>query len=641
MGYARELVVKQRVSEALVKAYGNKTIVVWRGPGLEEEQLLATVGTLRLLLMDRDKVPPPSSQRVAADPVLCARRGAGLWQNVLPEEDYVGVDDQVCTNEYLVDRLQTLASGVTLTAGSQPLSGAKFLTALHPGILGRPSEDEEHGSPLSTALSLIALPEARKLPLPATSRVKVAIVDASFTGMPSGLKLAAEFKGLSMPNTAFAPAPLEASHGTRMLCVIREALVEEKVEFKLLRTVESEGQTPNAWLTPSTLALSLAHAVGDWGADVVLIAMSNGMWGTPPHLRAVLREVQRIGRGGKGVPIICSVGDASSNHDKDDTSYVLAADELASQPWVMAVAATDAAGRWYRRFGKTRCQPLNRFGPAVALSAPGEFYQLAELGNKMVDDSSAASALVAATVAMLLRRNPKMRAVDLQAVLQRTADVPAVVDEGPGAAASRFIRWDGEGRNFKLGAGRINALAATLAAADPVCFALLRVRSRPGRIPTQGITRAEPLVRRSIDWLAWTTGRGLQELEGEPLALLKQYLELRGELSWLLIHSLPFREAILWGARHLAALWSLEEEDPDLEGVHDHGALLDRVAYVFEALRGELHLTSRATEIAAWIDGMERLLQARTGGALKRFLCGAGGALGEPLLGSGGILIPP
>ena len=39
---------------------------------------------------------------------------------------------------------------------------------------------------------------------------------------------------------------------------------------------------------------------GDWRADVVLVAMSDGAWGTPPYLRDVLREAARCGRGGRG-----------------------------------------------------------------------------------------------------------------------------------------------------------------------------------------------------------------------------------------------------------------------------------------------------------------------------------------------------
>ena len=38
----------------------------------------------------------------------------------------------------------------------------------------------------------------------------------------------------------------------------------------------------------------------------------------------------------------------SRNHARQDDSAVLGADDLASQPWVQAIAACDRAGAWYR-----------------------------------------------------------------------------------------------------------------------------------------------------------------------------------------------------------------------------------------------------------------------------------------------------
>ena len=90
-----------------------------------------------------------------------------------------------------------------------------------------------------------------------------------------------------------------------------------------------------------------------WRADVVLIAMSDGAWGIPGYLRDVLREAARLGRGGRGTPIFCSVGDPSRNHSREDDSAALGADDLASQPWVHAIAACDRQGQWYRVYPDT------------------------------------------------------------------------------------------------------------------------------------------------------------------------------------------------------------------------------------------------------------------------------------------------
>ena len=96
-----------------------------------------------------------------------------------------------------------------------------------------------------------------------------------------------------------------------------------------------------SYLAPADLAAAVAVAVEDWRADVVLIAMSDGAWGTPSYLGDVLREAARCGRGGRGAAIFCSVGDPSRNHVRQDDSAVLGADDLASQPWVQAIAACD------------------------------------------------------------------------------------------------------------------------------------------------------------------------------------------------------------------------------------------------------------------------------------------------------------
>src|SRR5205814_9665568 len=131
-------------------------------------------------------------------------------------------------------------------------------------------------------------------------------------------------------------------------------------------------------------AAATASAGGARRADVVLIAMSDGAWGTPRYLRDVLREAARCGRGGRGTPIFCSVGDPSRNHARQDDSAALGADDLASQPWVQAIAACDRAGHWYRVYpgydcpgpsrdgrGHTPGATYNRLGPAVALAAAG------------------------------------------------------------------------------------------------------------------------------------------------------------------------------------------------------------------------------------------------------------------------------
>ncbi len=196
------------------------------------------------------------------------------------------------------------------------------------------------------------------------------------------------------------------------------------------RSPRIAGAVP-AYIAPTEIAVAVAAAVESWRADVVLIAMSDGAWGTPRHLRDVLREAARAGRGGRGAAIVCSVGDPAKNHSRAEDSAAIGADDLASQPWVIAAAACDSAGRWLRtRFDYQRTgspgTTYNRFGPSVALVASGESQVFG--GVLAADDSSQAAALVAAGAAAVLQHVPETTLDDLRALLFLTADAPAEID---------------------------------------------------------------------------------------------------------------------------------------------------------------------------------------------------------------------
>src|SRR4029077_14519059 len=123
----------------------------------------------------------------------------------------------------------------------------------------------------------------------------------------------------------------------------------------------------------------------------------------------------------------------------------------------------------------------NRFGPAVALSAPGEPRRYG--GRVAADDSSQAWALAAAAAARVLGVNRELSAVELRALLALTADVPPVVDGGRGLCANLFDARDRLGHSLRLGCGVVKARAACLAAADPICLALLATRPVPDPEP--------------------------------------------------------------------------------------------------------------------------------------------------------------
>ena len=367
------------------------------------------------------------------------------------------------------------------------------------------------------------------------------------------------------------------------------------------------------YLAPADLAAAVAAAVGAWQADVVLIAMSDGAWGTPRYLREVLREAARCGRRGRGASIFCSVGDPSRNHVRQDDSAALGADDLASQPWVHAVAACDRQGGWYRVYPGYDCPgpangngngaTYNRLGPAVALAALGEPRRWSE--HIAADDSSQASAVAAAAAARVLQKNRELSAVELRALLALTADVPGAVDGGRGLAAGALDARDRLGHSLKIGHGVVNARAARLAAADPVCLALLATRA----VPEEGNQSPALALAR-----AWQLGLRREARRRNPLA--REYLRVAGRVSRLFLTSLPVQEALCWLARHIRALSEAARWTFWL--AQDHGALIERIRHACETVREALGPDSDGGATAAGL----RLLETALGDP------GAGAAAG-------------
>jgi hypothetical protein len=631
-GYDRRLVVPDDPpSEQLLRMYGELEVVLMRGPLPPERKPLCSLGELHLLLAPRGTLGP-APRIVCREPVICWKRGVA-------EGDFAGIDDAVCTSEFWVDDgLRASRGAIRFSRWSMGGGGGPEDTCAEPELL------PEAPRRLGEALHLIGLPRVRSLSRPAMPRVRVALIDTSFSGLMS-LEIASRLPrqaaavqpGLEYPLPPHPPIQSSLGHGAAMAAVLLHALGTAEFEFRFFRLAHDDqaiGNRDRGWLDATALTVALGRAVGEWGADVVAIPLSEGSWGTPGHLRALLREAWRTGRAGRGTIILCSVGSPDSNNDAPDAgaSCALGADELASQPWVMAVAASDEEARWYRRYLRVEGStfPVNRFGPAVAFSAPGAVYMLDEVGG--VDDSSLASMLAAAAAAWVLRFNPALTVAEVRALLQRTCDIPPVVDDGPGLAAEHFNRWDRTGHGFKPGAGRVNALAAVLAAADPICHALLMTRSTSGRIPTPGVADSDPAMLRALAWFEWTSSPS--STPGYPgHALWSRYRTLRGQLSRLLLRSLALQEALAWLARHLMTLWTAETE-PSHTGAADHRALLYRLQDTLRVLEWEAERLEEAEPVRSWARELLEVLEDTPSfrATLRGFLFGkAGGPWGTPI----------
>jgi len=533
--------------------------------------------------------------------------------------------------------------------GSEQDAPASYVTPLIAGKRGRRGSGDYPGvdGEVQTAgFDDAGAPAAplRPYPLPPlvvdADAVRVAVVDVSFEKLAA---LPAFFDGpirVGLPGgepvlESVRPA-LAPGHGTAMAGVVLAECPGARVG---LFQITGAADAARPYLAPADLAAAVAAAVGAWHADVVLIAMSDGAWGTPRYLRDVLREAARGGRGGRGASIFCSVGDPSRNHAREDDSAALGADDLASQPWVHAVAACDGRGRWYRVYPNYACPgpangnasahadnagngangaTYNRLGPAIALAALGEPRRWSE--QIASDDSSQATAVAAAAAARVLQQNRDLSAVELRALLALTADVPGAVDGGRGLAAGAFDARDRLGHSFKIGHGVVNAPAACLAAADPVCLALLATRAVPDVEVPRGAPHPDPLPRSPSLALAEAWRHGVEQAARRRDPFARRYLRLAGRVSRLFLTSLPVQEALCWLARHVRALaetarWTLWQ-------AQHHGALLERIRHACEAARDALGPGDRATTAA-----LRRLEMALSGpgadAAVARFLATA------------------
>jgi hypothetical protein len=529
-------------------------------------------------------------------PLVCRRRGRST-----PEMGYIGVNSRVWMEErYMLPpppRRQGLAPGPERPEIGLPRPRISVETLLRAIGLGAPAAPARSGD--------------------GTHRppVRVAVIDSDCGGWgvlrgvdDASLQLAPVAGGLRFPRSQQPPDPVQpiAGHGVVMAAAV--AAVAPDARLGLFEVPFAHASYVHA----TDLAAALARAVGEWGADVVLISMAHGGWGVPAHLRAILRGCARSGRGGRGALVVCCTGRIDQNQDLHGDSTVLASDDFNAQPWVLPVAACGLQGGWYRVHG----HPLGRLGPSVELCAPGELVTFQSVGA--ADDSSLAAAVVAGTASRVVATNPLLTLAEVRQVLRVTAqEMPAEsAPDAPGLEAGCFNDWDHAGHNFKLGHGRVDALSAGLAAADPVSYCLLATRRSPLRSPDGPFPEVERVAAQGWEFQ-------LQQRAPED-ELVQRYLALRGGLVPLLLRTPALQEALFWLARHLRALRL--HGPPSWPEETEQGALKDRCLHVVEVLTEVLEQTPAeppGKEVRQWLHALARRLESVSPQALARFLAKA------------------
>ncbi|APR79693.1 Hypothetical protein A7982_05040 [Minicystis rosea] len=228
------------------------------------------------------------------------------------------------------------------------------------------------------------------------------------------------------------------------------------------------------------LPLAIARAALD-GADVIVCA-TYVEGSTSPMLDDAIEVAARLGRRGRGAAVVLPTGrEASSPPGSLHASFSLGLGEPASDPRVLCIAPGARGDGWfYWRDRRGKLRPFANRGPAVRWLAPGDDIAYPFAPARLFHaESSGASAIAAGVLLLVLANNPSLRSSELAAVLDATiakvATSPPDREALADPADALPIASDRDGHDAKHGEGRLDAGRACLAAADPVCAALLAV----------------------------------------------------------------------------------------------------------------------------------------------------------------------
>lgn len=609
----------------------------------ENETLVAHIGRMQLTYL----VAPTDEQRkqLRVIPVLRERRGT--------RENPVYIDSETWTTQAYqpkpdngVPEAQQLLSDIPKTLRApQPIT-AKLPT-------------------LGTVLARVGALESRLVLVdtaPTATPLVIAVIDFQFGALPNSNadrpEFATQVEKVGLRRTKHvANYDSPGMHGTLMAHVIADILNGTNVQ---IRRIQIPSHPTSSYLTPVDLAVAIAEAVAprqspELGtttpppADIILIPLSSGQFGTPPFLDAIVTAAAREGRSGKGAIIVCSTGSPKDNEQavpmggfganrgsftpspRDSAAH--GADELGAHPDVLLVGPCNLSGGWLRRYGtrpvmtppdqfRAETGITGRMGPSVDISAPGQC-TIVETLDSITDESSLASAIVAGVVGQLLLANPFVSPHEVRHLIRQTAMVSPEVDVNYGPEARCHSSFGRDGLNFKVGAGMVNALALVLASRDPFCHMLLHVAAPAPPPPDVDAVLADPalLIARWFDrWI---------RIQPATNRLALGYRELRPSLVRLLMNSWALREELGWIARHLFAVFTHDGNQtwftPFKGTPTNHGALLRRARRLVRTLRFELERDGGRfnidTRIAMdWANLLDESLKDLTSGQFERVL---------------------
>lgn len=391
--------------------------------------------------------------------------------------------------------------------------------------------------------------------------------------------------------------PRTQAHAAMMLGWAVSALAPDGSEFRGV----APDASPRLYCIPKpaedvwSLPLAIVRAAED-GADLIVCA-TYVEGSTSPLLDDAIEFATRLGRGGKGTPIVMPTGrEMSSPAGSVHCSLSLGLADPASDPRVFCIGPSARDGGWFLwRDRKGKLRPFANRGPSLRWLAPGDdvAFPFALPERAWHAESSGASGIAAGAILLVLSANPELSLADLDNLLTATAVPIDGVQQmrDPELSDRRDLEpagVDADGHNAKHGYGRISTLLACRSARDPLSLVLSRI--------------------------------------GEADAA-RRYLELRARPEWASLYSEQLaRFAARAVLRHadlqhalgaLARALRLAARHPERAADQPAGHLVRQLALVVRSLARQLPPSEVARELAALDAELRALLRSERAASVE------------------------
>ncbi len=317
-----------------------------------------------------------------------------------------------------------LSSRRTLETTSRELAADRSVRSVQPNLrFALQDQDAQlhEGDPAQYALAKLRLPQAHTLAHGAN--VTVALIDSGVDfGHP-------EFSGAAIVSfDALSSKEGPHAHGTGVAGAIvsHSRLMGSAPAARILAIRAFAGAAKGAESTSYTLLKALDYAAAQ-GAQIVNMSFAG------PKDALIARALGALAA--RGVVLVAAAGNAGP---KSPPLYP------GADANVIAVSATDAQDRLFAASNRGNYIAVSAPGADIFLPAPDGQYQ-------MTSGTSFSAAYVSGVAALILERNPALKAAEVKSILTKTAR-----DLGP------------PGPDDQFGAGEADAFAAVSAVTVPV-----------------------------------------------------------------------------------------------------------------------------------------------------------------------------